>query len=328
MASGETSPLLALDLLLEQPAHDDAAEPADYDLETGQLNPVSMGPRMRTVYLRHERLADTADEDNENDTSYESRGQFKPCAVCGKTASFGRSYVQDHQTKGDQPFQALLARQIQIQPPGPQEASSFAPLRGRKVLAFSASRQVAARLAPNLQMYSERDSLRPLTISGFKWLMDQDAVRPHLNLDDLYLGVLIASRRLNVRLRPEMRSDENFDAYEVVAQVIRDGELDDPSALLGLLLSARAHRPPEALLSSMLTTLTDRFWGMEALALATLKESDRPRDFTASRSQKRWMTRLDSLWRSSLRSIRPNSMHHRTRTCFPKPKKMNSYSRI
>lgn len=275
MASGETSPLLALDLLLEQPAHDDAAEPADYDLETGQLNPVSMGPRMRTVYLRHDRLADTADEDNENDTSYESRGQFKPCAVCGKTASFGRSYVQDHQTKGDQPFQALLARQIQIQPPGPQEASSFAPLRGRKVLAFSDSRQVAARLAPNLQMYSERDSLRPLIISGFKWLMDQDAVRPHLNLDDLYLGVLIASRRLNVRLRPEMRSDENFDAYEVVAQAIGDGELDDPSALLSLLLSARAHRPPEALLSSMLTTLTDRFWGMESLALATLKESDR-----------------------------------------------------
>lgn len=275
MASGETSPLLPIDLLLEQPAHDDGAEPADYDLETGQLNPLSPGPRMRTVFIRQDRLTDTADDENENDTSFESRGQFTPCAVCGKTARFGRSYVQDHQTKGDQPFQALLARQIQIQPPGPQEATPFAPLRGRKVLAFSDSRQVAARLAPNLQMYSERDSLRPLIISGFNWLKEQDAIRPHLNLDDLYFGVLLASKRLNVRLRPEMRGGENFDAEEVVDEAVHQDDLDDPSTLLSLLLEIRAHRPPESLLSSMLTTLTDRFWGMEPLALATLKESDR-----------------------------------------------------
>jgi len=275
MASGETSPLLPIDLLLEQPAHDDGAEPADYDLETGQLNPRSPGPRMRTAFIRQDRLTDSADDENENDASFESRGQFTPCAVCGKTARFGRSYVQDHQTKGDQPFQALLARQIQIQPPGPQEATPFAPLRGRKVLAFSDSRQVAARLAPNLQMYSERDSLRPLIISGFNWLKEQDAIRPHLNLNDLYFGVLLASKRLNVRLRPEMRGGENFDAEEVVDEAVHQGDLDDPSTLLSLLLEIRAHRSPESLLSSMLTTLTDRFWGMEPLALATLKESDR-----------------------------------------------------
>src|SRR3546814_834876 len=152
---------------------------------------------MRTVYIRGDRITDTADEENEADKSFETRGEFKPCAVCSKTARFGRSYVQDHQTKGDQPFQALLARQIQIQPPGPQEATRFAPLRGRKVLAFSDSRQVAARLAPNLQMYSVRDSLRPLIISGSRWLKEQPAVRPHLNLDDLYFGVLLASKRLN-----------------------------------------------------------------------------------------------------------------------------------
>lgn len=275
MASGETSPLLPIDLLLEQPANEDSAEPADYDLETGQLNPISCGPRMRTVYIRQERLTDTADDENEKDTSFDTRGQFTPCAVCGKTASFGRSYVQDHQTKGDQPFQALLARQIQIQPPGPQKATPFAPLRGRKVLAFSDSRQVAARLAPNLQMYSERDSLRPLIISGFSWLKQRSAIRPHLNLDDLYLGVLLASKRLNVRLRPEMRSGENFDAEAVVGEAVNQDDFDEPSTLLSLLMEIRAHRPPESLLSSMLTTLTDRFWGMESLALATLKESGR-----------------------------------------------------
>lgn len=277
MAGGETSPLLAIDLLLEQASNGDSAEPADYDLETGQLNPTSIGPRMRTVYIRQDRLTDTADDDHENDSIFESRGQFIPCAVCGKTARFGRSYVQDHQTKGDQPFQALLARQIQIQPPGPQEATPFAPLRGRKVLAFSDSRQVAARLAPNVQMYSERDSLRPLIIAGYKWLKEQDVIRKHLNLDDLFFGVLLASKRLNVRLRPEMRSEENFDAEEIVEQAVRDGNLDDPATLMSLLLGVRAHRPPESLLSSMLTTLTDRFWGMEPLALATLKECDRHR---------------------------------------------------
>ena len=275
MASGETNPLLPIDLLLERPAHDDGAEPADYDLETGQLNPLTPGPRMRTVFIRQDRLTDTVDDENENDTSFESRGQFTPCAVCGKTARFGRSYVQDHQTKGDQPFQALLARQIQIQPPASQEATPFAPLRGRKVIAFSDSRQVAARLAPNLQMYSERDSLRPLIISGFNWLKEQNAIRQHLNLDDLFLGVLLASKRLNVRLRPELRGGENFDAEEAVDDAFQQDGLDDPSTLLSLLLEIRAHRPPESLLSSMLTTLTDRFWGMEPLALATLKESDR-----------------------------------------------------
>ena len=278
MAGGETSPLLAIDLLLEQPTHDDAAEPADYDLETGQLNSATTGPRMRTVYLRQDRLADAADDDNETASGFESRGKFAPCAVCGKTARSGRSYVQDHQTKGDQPFQALLARQIQIQPPGLQEATRFAPLQGRKVLAFSDSRQVAARLAPNVQMYSERDSLRPLIICGFKWLIAQDAIRPLLTLDDLYFGVLIASKQLNVRLRPEMRGDENFDAEEIVENALYEGDLDDPATLLSLIMEIRAHRPPEALLSSMLTTLTDRFWGMEPLALGTLKECERHRN--------------------------------------------------
>ena len=38
-------------------------------------------------------------------------------AVCGEQAAYGRSSVQDHQTKGDQPFQALVTRQIEVQPP-------------------------------------------------------------------------------------------------------------------------------------------------------------------------------------------------------------------
>ena len=143
----ETAPLLDLDLLLAQPRLTDVVELAEYDLETGRLNPPVPGPRSRTVYLRKDRTTPPTDDDGEVDARAEVRGQFTPCAVCGETAAFGRTSVQDHQTKGDQPFQALVSRQIQVQPPGPQEATSFAPLRGRKVLVFSDSRQVAARLA-------------------------------------------------------------------------------------------------------------------------------------------------------------------------------------
>ena len=85
-----------------------------------------------------------------------------------QTAAFGRSYVQDHQTKGDQPFQALIVQQLQTQPPSSRAATDFAPLQGRKVLIFSDSRQTAARLAPNLQVYSMRDALRPLILSGWR----------------------------------------------------------------------------------------------------------------------------------------------------------------
>jgi len=272
MAGRETGPLLALDLLLEEPSEGEGAEPADYDLETGRLNPPSLGPRTRRVFIRGERSLYTSDEDAETDTSHEACGEFKPCAICGKTASFGRTYVQDHQTKGDQPFQALVARQIQIQPPGPQEATRFAPLQGRKVLTFSDSRQVAARLAPNLQMYSVRDSLRPLIAWGFKRLQKVESLRNNLNLDDLYLAVLLASNELKVRLRPEMKSGENFDAELVVEKAIADGETEQDAGLLNLCLEIRNERPPAALLESMVTTIQDRFWGFEALGLASIVE--------------------------------------------------------
>src|SRR5204863_2301727 len=131
-------------------------------------------------------------------------------AVCGETAAFGRSSVQDHQTKGDQPFQALVAKQIQIQPPGPMPATKFAPLRGRKVLVFSDSRQTAARLAPNLQTYSTQDALRPLIVYGFRKLQEYAMLKPLLCLEDLGLAVLIAAKHLDVRLRPELKSGETF----------------------------------------------------------------------------------------------------------------------
>jgi len=271
MPGVETGSLLPLDLLLEEPADHAIAEPVDYDLETGRVDPAKPGSRMRRLYLRSARLVESVDEDGEAPSGFEFRGQFRPCGVCGKTSRFGQSYVQDHQTKGDQPFQALVSRQIQIQPPSPAVATRFAPLQGRKVLAFSDSRQVAARLAPNLQMYSVRDSLRPMIAYGFTRLQAVAALGPTLSMEDLYLAVLLASKELNVRLRPELKFGESFDAELIVEQAFASGETDD-AGLLELCVSLRSERPPEALLENIITTVQDRFLGFEALALASIVE--------------------------------------------------------
>ena len=268
----ETSPLLPLDILLEQPNPLRPVEPADYDLETGRLNPNELGPRTRTVFLRHNRATPPPDdEDGEVDRSLEARGQFIPCACCNKTQR-GRSTVQDHQTKGDQPFQALVARQIQIQPANAVRPNRFAPLRGRKVLAFSDSRQVAARLAPNLQMYSTRDSLRPLIAWGFTRLQEATNLKAEIGLNDLFLAILLASKKLNVRLRPELKSGEEFSAEDAIEQALADGTAETDGGLLRLAFKMRSTMPPQALLEDIVTTVQDPFLGLEALALASICE--------------------------------------------------------
>ena len=275
----EASPLLPIDLLLEEPADPAAGELADFDLESSVVNPEKCGTRMRSVYLRPNRIVEGAESEDEEDQTppNENRGQFVPCGVCGKTASFGRSYVQDHQTKGDEPFQALVSRQIQIQPPSTSSANSFAPLQGRKVLTFSDSRQVAARLAPNLQNYSTRDSLRPLILYGYKRLLDCAALRPNLSLEDLYLAVLLASQELGVRLRPELKGHETFDAVTTVADAVRDGTVESDTGLQGLCFDMRTESAPESLLDNIVRTLRDRFLGLEALALASISEREKHR---------------------------------------------------
>ena len=266
--AGEVDELEPLDLLLETPVVEDA-EPAEYDLITGRLNPKKLGPRNRQVYLRRNRLA-PADPNDEGRNA--KAGEFRPCAVCGGSAAFGRSSVQDHQTKGDQPFQALIAKQLQVQPPGVAAATRLAPLRGRKVLVFSDSRQTAARLAPNLQTYSTQDALRPLIVAGYSRLQHSPALAPHLSLEDLYLAVLIAARELGVRLRPELKLGESFNEENIVEEAVKNGALSREADLLSLFLKVRVAQPPESLLHAITNCLTDRYYGLESLALASVIE--------------------------------------------------------
>jgi ATP-dependent helicase YprA (DUF1998 family) len=273
--AGIVSELEPLDLCLEQPMAD-LAEPAELDLVTGRANPWNLGDRSRTVYVTRDRDpgADSGDDEDDDKGPPRSPGEFRPCGVCGQRASFGRSSVQDHQTKGDQPFQALVTRQLQVQPPGPVPSTDFAPLRGRKVLAFSDSRQTAARLAPNLQTYAMQDVLRPLILVGLRHLRTVDTLRPLVGLEDLYLAVMLGARLADVRLRPELRSGESLQLQRDVAAAHAASELDDPMKLHELFINARSETPPVSLLRGIVKTITDRWYGFQSLALGSLAEAD------------------------------------------------------
>ena len=266
--AGFVDEISPLDLLLERPVFNDLAEPAEYDLITGRLNPQKLGTRNRRVYLRAGRTQPVTDDEPQD----VKPGEFRPCAVCGERAAFGRTSVQDHQTKGDQPFQALIAKQIQVQPPSQVSATRLAPLRGRKVLIFSDSRQTAARLAPNLQTYSTQDAIRPLIVAGYERLSGTAAIAAYLSLDDLYFGVLIAAKELGVRLRPELKAGESFQDELDVDTAIKAGALTNPAALMPIWGKLRASRPPESLLRAIANSLGDRYYGLEALAIASLRE--------------------------------------------------------
>lgn len=273
VASGTYEGLEPLDLLLEEPGEGPVVK-AVMDLRTGRLDPVELGDRTRVVFYRDAQAAKQKqpDADEEEEESRNARpGQFVPCGVCNETASFGRASVQDHQTKGDQPVQALITRQIDVQPPS-VKPSRHAPLAGRKVLIFSDARQTAARLAPNLQMYSMQDVMRPLILWGMQALQ-RSAVGAQVTLADLYTAVLVAAAKLGVRLRPELQHAESFKFADDVAERVGNGDLDtDP---LGLILAGRGETPPSSLLRAITKCLKDRYYGVESLALASFVEAPR-----------------------------------------------------
>jgi ATP-dependent helicase YprA (DUF1998 family) len=265
-ASGSVPALEALDLLLESPVVSTSSRPAQLDLVTGRLNTKLEGKRTRMVFLPP---FDLSRED--------AGGAFIPCGVCGQSASFGRSSVQDHQTEGDQPFQALVARQVEVQQPS-FAPSEFAPMGGRKVLVFSDSRQVAARLAPNLQRYTTQDAVRPAILRGFQLLTTNPVLAALLSLDDAYLAVLVGSADLGVRLRPPTRLGDSFEDDFRRVSALRDAPLETrDTSLLQAAFDMRSQVPPESLLEIMHSIINDQWYGLRSLALATVE--GKRRDF-------------------------------------------------
>jgi ATP-dependent helicase YprA (DUF1998 family) len=268
-----------LDLMLEAPADLTKAAPRNYDLLTGLLNPDIPGGRKRLVYLRPQASSlaaaspaddDDSDEDDSDDGNGQAGpGQFVPCGCCGRSVR-GKASVQDHVTKGDQPFQALVAAQIRVQPPSPAKATEFAPLRGRKVLVFSDSRQVAARLAPALQVYSLKDTLRALLPLGYRMLGEDPVFAKSLVLDNAWLAVVVAAHARGVRLRPEL------EGSEVMPRITdtNPGGIADTATLFALM----NERPPENLTRALVDVLRDNILGLEALAVGSIIEGQAQSD--------------------------------------------------
>lgn len=272
----EPLPLHPVDMLLVSTADPNVAQTSYYDVISGLVDPLEHNQgRTRTVHFprpataKTKRTARSEDPDDDSADGPPIPGRFVACGACGKSGQRS-SPVQDHETKGDQPFQVLVSKQIQVQPPGPQPATDFAPLRGRKVLVFSDSRQVAARLAPNIQTLSARDSIRPLIAYGWKRLSSIPGLT--LRLDDVYAAVLIAAARLGVRLRPELRTGEEFRDYEEDCERIRAGAWEDDEALRELCVERRSSERPEALMADMMIAIRDPSLGLEPLALASIVE--------------------------------------------------------
>jgi Lhr-like helicase len=277
--AGSIAELSPLDLLLEPPLSG-APEPADLDLVTGRLTPG--GRRMRSVFIppadqrSGQVVRGGGGDDGDDEDRQHSYGEFRPCGVCGESARFGRSSVQDHLTKGDQPFQALVTRQIEVQPPG-ADYTDFAPLRGRKVLVFSDSRQVAARLAPNLQTYAMRDVMRPLVLRGWTDMAAFQGFGQLISLDKLFVAVMIGAKRLGVRLRPELKPGESMAAMERIGHLIDEGALDG-NLQAQLELVTITDLPPQSLLRAIYATLTDRYYGLAQLGLASIRELGKDTD--------------------------------------------------
>lgn len=265
--AGEIEALHPLDLLLEEPPVEDRVRARHYDLVTGQINfDDALANKHRTVFIPPLKASLPP---GQAPGRAARPGQFAPCACCNRIAGFQQSSVQDHQTKGDQPFQALLGSQLRIQPPGPQKQTAFAPLRGRKVLVFSDSRQVAARLAATLQSYSLNDAVRALLPVGYEILRQDANFSKTLTLNHAYLAVILAAHKLGVRLRPQLG-----DA-ETLTEVPGHSPGPTPVGLQLFQLLGDLSKCPERLMQAIFDALkqTNRGLHLEALAIATVIES-------------------------------------------------------
>lgn len=268
-----------LDLMLEASGNLAQGVAANYDLASGLLNPDKLSARHRLVYLRPQAssLATVAgtggdnDDDDEGDDGDDGSagagpGQFVPCGCCGRSVRGGKASVQDHVTKGDQPFQALVSAQIRVQPPSPAKATEFAPLRGRKVLVFSDSRQVAARLAPALQVYSLKDTLRALLPLGYTMLASDPVFAESIVLDNAWLATVVAAHKLGVRLRPELEASETMPSVPDTAA----GAMPSTKVLISLF----NQEPPANLIRALADVLRDNILGLEALAVGSIIEAE------------------------------------------------------
>ncbi|MGD0108151.1 MAG: Zn-binding domain-containing protein [Rhodopila sp.] len=183
---------------------------------------------------------------------------FARCPRCDASEQ-----ISDLQTKGEEPFQQLVAVQVLAQPPRPE---SRAPMKGRKTLVFSDGRQTASRLAGLLKTFAFRDSVRPLLVDGMAALRDSP-YRP--SLDDAPLAVCLSAAVNNVRLRPVGDDTGNLSRFGHIAKDYLEDANIESEEIAGLSRDT-SDKTPRSVFHNIYAVLQDRHTGLSALALATV----------------------------------------------------------
>lgn len=304
-----------LDILLEFEVDESGdVEPAELDIKTGRLNGESETNRL--VFLKPNRVPPSGGG-NQN-----AAGQFVPCGACGSKAAFGRSSVQDHQTKGDEPFYALVSEQFAVHPPT-REFTASHPAQGRKLLTFADSRQSAARLASRLGANSLRDAIRPLLVSGYRTLESDTRIATGLHLGGLYVALLIGATRAGVTFTGPLQQSEARPPFTALRDALFSDGKFDASRLFQAYDKFRDKRMPEFVLEGLIHGLSHEWFGLESLAMASVRERDL--DFPAglpdipgvaeTADEKAWLVRawLGHLFRDRAFDLRdiPSHRYHK-----------------
>jgi ATP-dependent helicase YprA (DUF1998 family) len=245
---GETEgALFRVQLLPSAPRYDERTEIFRLHVRTGYLD---TGNRFPDHEVRE--LAMWLDGDGRRQAA------FDRCAMCQPSAN-ARSRIHDFRTRGEQPFTALIETQFAEQPP--QKRDSRLPNHGRKVLVFSDGRQKAARLAPALEHSHARDLFRQVVALASHELREKASLSA---MQYLYPAVVHLCAQRGYDLFPA--ADET-EFHNHVAQA-KGRSLEDVRRLAdrGML------RPTRSFAQHIFSELTDRYYSLQALGLATIEE--------------------------------------------------------
>jgi ATP-dependent helicase YprA (DUF1998 family) len=245
---GETEgALFRLQLLPGAPRYTERTEIVRLHLRTGYLD---TGNRFPDAEVRN--LAVWLDGDGEREAL------FDRCAMCQPSAN-AKSRIHDFRTRGEQPFTALIEAQFAEQPP--QKKDPRLPNHGRKVLVFSDGRQKAARLAPALEHSHARDLFRQVVALAADALRVQSGISA---MQYLYPAIVHLCAQNGYDLFPA--ADESEFHNHLKQAKGRTLEEVRKLADRGMLRATRSFA------QAIFSELTDRYYSLQALALATIEE--------------------------------------------------------